>query len=40
VGTLMSRLGRGRAALRAIEEGDRPGAARLRIVGGTDDPTD
>ena len=40
VGTLMSRLGRGRAALRAIEEGDRPGTARLKIVGGTDDPTD
>jgi RNA polymerase sigma-70 factor, ECF subfamily len=44
VGTLMSRLGRARAALRAIEDGnaaDKPqDAARgghLRIVGGSDD---
>jgi RNA polymerase sigma-70 factor (ECF subfamily) len=36
VGTLMSRLGRGRAALRAFEEGHGPGASRprLRIVRG------
>jgi RNA polymerase sigma-70 factor (ECF subfamily) len=46
VGTLMSRLGRARAALRAIEDGVAAGrpqeeAARggyLRIVGGSDDP--
>ncbi len=44
VGTLMSRLGRGRAALRAFEEGrtqdpDAPGRPRpvLRIVGGSND---
>ena len=30
VGTLMSRLGRGRAALRAFEEGRGPGASRSR----------
>ncbi|ADH91245.1 RNA polymerase, sigma-24 subunit, ECF subfamily [Ancylobacter novellus DSM 506] len=36
-GTLMSRLSRARATLRAIEDGTaRP--ARLRIVGGSDDP--
>ncbi len=36
-GTLMSRLSRARAALRAIEDGTaRP--ARLRIVGGSNDP--
>lgn len=35
LGTLMSRIGRARAALRALEEGDaRP---QLRIVGGRDD---
>jgi len=40
VGTLMSRLGRARAALRALEEGGGGAAAeppRLRIVGGQDD---
>jgi len=45
VGTLMSRLGRARAALRAIEDGgaaaapaqDTPRAGHLRIVGGFDD---
>ncbi len=39
-GTLMSRLSRARATLRAMEEGgagDVP--ARLRIVGGTDEPS-
>jgi RNA polymerase sigma-70 factor (ECF subfamily) len=46
VGTLMSRLGRARAALRAIEESaasdkpqeEGPRASHLRIVGGSDDP--
>src|SRR5690606_14579259 len=48
VGTLMSRLGRGRAALRAIEDRDgterseparapKERPARLRLVGGADD---
>lgn len=44
VGTLMSRLGRARAALRAMEEDAAPARApdaelqaRLRVVGGTDD---
>jgi RNA polymerase sigma-70 factor (ECF subfamily) len=50
VGTLMSRLGRARAALRALEAGDRAGEAdaaaarakapRLRIVGGPDDSSE
>jgi RNA polymerase sigma-70 factor (ECF subfamily) len=50
VGTLMSRLGRARAALRALEAGDRAGEAdaaaarakapRLRIVGGPNDSSD
>ncbi|MEN3162237.1 sigma-70 family RNA polymerase sigma factor [Tistrella mobilis] len=46
VGTLMSRIGRARAALRALDEAG-PAAARtagsppkLRIVGGSDDGTD
>lgn len=39
-GTLMSRLARARAALRAIEEGAGvSNPARLRIVGGADDPS-
>jgi RNA polymerase sigma-70 factor (ECF subfamily) len=40
VGTVMSRLARARAALRAIEDGaPRVGPApRLRIVGGSDEP--
>jgi RNA polymerase sigma-70 factor (ECF subfamily) len=44
IGTLMSRLGRARAALRAVEEGISPSAPsflkgpRLRVVGGSDDP--
>lgn len=39
-GTLMSRLSRARATLRAMEEGDAgQGARRLRIVGGTDEPS-
>ena len=45
IGTLMSRLGRARAALRAIEDGgttstqagEAPTARHLRIVGGSDD---
>jgi RNA polymerase sigma-70 factor, ECF subfamily len=43
IGTLMSRLGRARATLRAIEDGtaeganDAPRASHLRIVGGSDD---
>jgi len=42
-GTLMSRLSRARAALRAVEEGEArarpaPPATHLRIVGGQDDP--
>jgi RNA polymerase sigma-70 factor (ECF subfamily) len=45
IGTLMSRLGRARAALRSIEdgsaaearEGDPPRAGHLRLVGGSDD---
>ncbi|HEX2726583.1 MAG TPA: sigma-70 family RNA polymerase sigma factor [Beijerinckiaceae bacterium] len=48
LGTLMSRLGRARAALRAFDEGARPAAAspppsgpparpNLRVVGGSDD---
>ena len=41
IGTLMSRLGRARAALRAIEEGNAADEAgrvgHLRIVGGSDD---
>lgn len=50
VGTLMSRLGRARAALRALEAGDRAGEAdaatarakapRLRIVGGPNDSSE
>ena len=47
IGTLMSRLGRARATLRAIEDGPvtamRPDPDRmhhLRIVGGSDDTTD
>ena len=50
VGTLMSRLGRARAALRALEAGDRAGEAdapvakakapRLRIVGGQNDASE
>lgn len=45
IGTLMSRLGRARAALRAFEEQASAGAPsfvagpRLRVVGGSDDPT-
>ncbi len=42
-GTLMSRLGRARAALRALEEGAAPTALqapRLKIVGGKDDASD
>ncbi|WP_421698848.1 sigma-70 family RNA polymerase sigma factor [Ancylobacter sp.] len=39
-GTLMSRLSRARATLRAMEEGGAgEGPSRLRIVGGTDEPT-
>jgi RNA polymerase sigma-70 factor (ECF subfamily) len=40
VGTVMSRLARARAALRAIEDGTPLAgpAPRLRIVGGSDDP--
>lgn len=39
-GTLMSRLSRARATLRAMEEGGAGvGPAHLRIVGGTDEPT-
>ncbi|WP_454683714.1 sigma-70 family RNA polymerase sigma factor [Ancylobacter moscoviensis] len=39
-GTLMSRLSRARATLRAIEDGAEAAApTRLRIVGGADDPT-
>ncbi|MDQ0511278.1 sigma-70 family RNA polymerase sigma factor [Ancylobacter amanitiformis] len=47
-GTLMSRLARARAALRALDEGTAearaarlaaPSASHLRIVGGPDDPT-
>jgi len=37
IGTLMSRLGRARAGLRAIEEGGATRANHLRIVGGSDD---
>lgn len=43
IGTLMSRLGRGRAALRALEETGGAAPARtghLRIVGGTDETAD
>jgi RNA polymerase sigma-70 factor (ECF subfamily) len=45
VGTLMSRLGRARATLRAIEDGAAaapagPRASHLRIVGGSDDAAD
>lgn len=37
IGTLMSRIGRARAALRALEEGDAlPGRARLTVVGGSE----
>jgi len=47
VGTLMSRLGRARAALRSIEAGDQSSTASasasaspvFKIVGGTDDPS-
>ncbi len=46
VGTLMSRLGRARAALRAMEdqetaarEGDVPRNTHLKLVGGSDDAT-
>ncbi|MCE6959185.1 sigma-70 family RNA polymerase sigma factor [Cereibacter sphaeroides] len=35
-GTLMSRIGRARAALRAFEEGEAPARHSLRIVGGRD----
>src|SRR3546814_10684938 len=45
IGTLMSRLGRAREALRAFEQGGEAGAGRapsfsrkLRLVGGSDDP--
>lgn len=41
VGTLMSRLGRARDALRAIEAGEATGTVRrgnLRLVGGSNDP--
>lgn len=38
-GTLMSRLSRARAALRAIEEGEAPRITQLRVVGGSDDPS-
>ncbi|QFR34085.1 sigma-70 family RNA polymerase sigma factor [Ancylobacter sp. TS-1] len=39
-GTLMSRLSRARAALRAVEDGAAAGpSTRLRIVGGADDPS-
>lgn len=37
LGTLMSRLGRARAALRAPEKISPSGAVRLRLVGGPDD---
>lgn len=37
LGTLMSRLGRARAALRRLEEPEGEGRSRLRIVGGKDD---
>ncbi len=38
IGTLMSRLGRARAALRRFEDPDaNEGTARLRVVGGKDD---
>lgn len=37
IGTLMSRLGRARAALRAPETVASSGPARLRLVGGSDD---
>ncbi len=48
VGTLMSRLGRARAALRALEDADAtcpagttdPRTPQLRIVGGTNDASD
>jgi RNA polymerase sigma-70 factor, ECF subfamily len=49
VGTLMSRLGRARTALRALEDAERPQEPmatpeprkpQLRIVGGSDDATD
>lgn len=36
-GTLMSRIARARAALRALDEGDVPLRGRLTIVGGSDD---
>ena len=36
VGTVMSRLARARAALRDGENGQEPGAAQLRVVGGQD----
>lgn len=40
LGTLMSRLGRARAALRMMEEqGSGNAPVRLRIVGGSDEPT-
>lgn len=38
-GTLMSRLSRARAALRAIEDGETPGITQLRVVGGSDEPS-
>ncbi|GGE32977.1 RNA polymerase sigma factor [Agaricicola taiwanensis] len=37
IGTLMSRIGRARAALRQMEEGGASAARHLRIVGGRDD---
>lgn len=37
LGTLMSRIGRARAALRRLEDGPDGGRAHLRLVGGRDD---
>lgn len=38
-GTLMSRLSRARASLRAMEEGSAARPTHLRLVGGSDEPT-
>ena len=38
-GTLMSRLSRARATLRAMEDGTAAAPNHLRIVGGTDEPS-
>ncbi|MBS7543128.1 sigma-70 family RNA polymerase sigma factor [Ancylobacter oerskovii] len=38
-GTLMSRLSRARAALRAVEDGTAASRPRLKIVGGPDEPS-